>query len=108
MKAQAREDRKGGRERGMKGATTYRQLDLIGKVQGQILIHDPIGRGKERQDVRNEMPLIVRELLPVRLVVGQVQLLRRPEGGLGLLVHVPDLLGGEGGREGRESEWVEV
>jgi hypothetical protein len=38
--------------------------------------------------------------------MGQVQLLGRPEGGLGLLVHVPDLCklprkgGREGGREG--------
>ena len=51
-------------------------------------------RGREeREDVRDEVPLLLLELVvPVVEVARQVDLLHRPERRLGLLVHLPDVV----------------
>ena len=67
---------------------------LSGEILCQVLVHDAVGGREEREDRRDEVALLVVELLlPVLHVVAEVDLLSRPEGRLGLLVHGPDLCG---------------
>ena len=50
-------------------AARLRDLDLVGEVQGQVLVHDAVRGREEGQDVRDEVPLLVVQLLPVALRV---------------------------------------
>ena len=62
-------------------------LHLRREALHQVLVHDAVRRREERQHVADEVALVVVEpLLPVHLVIGQVDLLRGPEARLGLLV----------------------
>mmetsp|Transcript_43084 Transcript_43084/g.134054 ORF Transcript_43084/g.134054 Transcript_43084/m.134054 type:complete len:545 (-) Transcript_43084:27-1661(-) len=72
-------------------------LDLAGELRREVLEHDAVRGGEEGEDVLDEVPLARREALPVLDVLGEVHLLRRPEGRLVLLVHLPDprILDGE-------------
>ncbi len=40
----------------------------------QVLIDDAVAGGKERQHVRDEVPLLVLQRLPVQQVLGQIHL----------------------------------
>lgn len=71
--------------------TRARYLDLAGEVEGEVLVDDAVRGGEEGEHVADEVPLVVAQVLPVLLVVGQVELLGGPEAGLRLLVLVPDL-----------------
>ena len=57
-------------------------LNLRREVARNVLEDDAVGRGKEGQDVLDEVPLVVVELLPVRQVLAEVDLLDSPEAGL--------------------------
>ena len=82
-------------------------LDLGGEVGGQVLVHDAVGGGEEGEDVADEVTLVGVEVLPILEVIGEVNLLGGPEGGLGLLVHVPDLIYTSGEcRKHRMSQFV--
>jgi hypothetical protein len=72
-------------------------LDLRHEVLGEVLVHDPVRCGKEGQHVTDEVPLVVAQLLPVGHVRPEIDLLRRPEGRFGLLVHLPELSKRAGG-----------
>lgn len=72
-------------------AAGLRHLDLIAEVEGEVLVDDAVAGGEEGQHAGDEEPLAVLEVAPVLEVVGEVELLSGPEGGLGLLVHLPDL-----------------
>lgn len=74
-------------------AAGLRNLDLVREALQQILVHNAIGGSKEGQDVRDEVALIVRQLvLPIVHVLGEINFLSGPEGGLSLLVHLPHLV----------------
>ena len=60
-------------------AARLRDLDLGGEVAREVLEHDAIGRGEEGEDVLDEVALVVAELLPVRQVLAEVNLLHGPE-----------------------------
>ena len=63
---------------------------LSGEILCQVLVHDAVGGREEREDRRDEVALLVVELLlPVLHVVAQINLFRRPEGRLRFLVHSP-------------------
>jgi len=51
-------------------------LNLGREALHQVLVHDPVRRGEEGEDVRDKVPLVGRHVVPVVLVV-----LRRREGG---------------------------
>lgn len=73
-------------------APSLRDLDFTAEALHQVLVDDPVGRGEEGKDVGDEVPLvIVQTVVPVMEILGQIDLLGRPEGGFGLLVHLPDL-----------------
>merc|ERR1719394_1196817 len=72
-------------------AARLRNLHLLHEPLHQVLVHDPVGGGEEGENVGHEVPLVVLQGLPVLDVLGQVDLLRRPEAGLRLLVHLPDV-----------------
>lgn len=55
------------------------------------LVDNAIAGGEERQNVRNKVSLVVREAVPVLVVVREVELFGGPEARLGLLVHLPHL-----------------
>lgn len=57
-------------------------LDVGGEAAGKVLEDDAIGGGKEGENVLDEVPLIVGQLLPVRGVLRQIDLLNGPEGSL--------------------------
>mmetsp|Transcript_33811 Transcript_33811/g.82954 ORF Transcript_33811/g.82954 Transcript_33811/m.82954 type:complete len:368 (-) Transcript_33811:96-1199(-) len=67
-------------------------LDLLHEAHAEVLQHDAVGRREEGEDVADEVLLVVGQLLPVLHVVAQVNLLSGPEGRLGLLVHLPDVV----------------
>mmetsp|Transcript_125581 Transcript_125581/g.340970 ORF Transcript_125581/g.340970 Transcript_125581/m.340970 type:complete len:245 (+) Transcript_125581:738-1472(+) len=71
--------------------TSLRQLHLVGELRRQVLQHDAVGGREEGQDVLDEMPLLRRQGVPVFVVLREVDLLRSPERGLVLLVHLPDV-----------------
>lgn len=67
-------------------------LHLAAKALDQVFVDDAVRRGEEGKDMRNKEALVVvKALVPVVQVLGQVDLLGRPERRLGLLVHLPDL-----------------
>ncbi|KAI3486760.1 hypothetical protein L1887_49710 [Cichorium endivia] len=68
-------------------------LDFGAEALDEVLVDDAIRSGEEGEDVRDKVALVVVELVvPVVEVLGEVDLLGGPEGSLGLLVHLPDLL----------------
>jgi hypothetical protein len=67
-------------------------LYLATKALYQILVDDTVRSGEEGEDVGDEEALVVVEaLVPIVEVLGEIDLFGGPEGGFGLLVHVPDL-----------------
>ena len=52
-----------------------RNLHLAHEANAEVLEDDAVGRGEEREDVRDEVLLVVAELLPVLHVVAEVDLL---------------------------------
>jgi hypothetical protein len=73
-------------------AACLRNLHLSAESLDEVLVDDAIGSGKESQNVRNKETLVIVELVvPVRDIFGEIDFLGRPERGLRLLVHAPDL-----------------
>lgn len=67
-------------------------LDFARETLNQVLIDDAVGSGEEGENVRDEVLLIIVDLVvPVVEILGQINLLSSPERGLGLLVHLPNL-----------------
>lgn len=74
-------------------ASSLGDLDLAAEALDQVLVDNAIRGGKEGQDVRDEVLLvIVQAVVPVVQILGQINLFGGPEGGLGLFVHLPDLI----------------
>ncbi len=75
-------------------AASLWDLDLSGETFEEVLVDNSIGRGEEGKDVGNEVALIIVEaVVPVVKVLGEIDLFGGPEGGLCLLVHLPNLGG---------------
>jgi hypothetical protein len=67
-------------------------LDLVGEAFEQVLVDDAVRGSEERQDMWDEVALVVvQTVVPVVQVLRKVHLLGRPKGCLRLLVHLPDL-----------------
>jgi len=67
-------------------------LYLAHEVLGEIFIHDPVRGCKEGQNMLDEIPFVVIELvLPVINILFQVYLFGSPEAGLLLFVPLPDV-----------------
>ena len=65
---------------------------LSGEILSQVLVHDAVGGREEREHRRDEVALLVVELLlPIFHVMAEINLFRRPEAGLSFLVHSPDI-----------------
>ncbi len=67
-------------------------LHFAEEVDRQVFVHDAVGSRKKGQNVRNKMPLVVGQVVPILHVLTQVDFLRRPERRLVAFVHVPDVL----------------
>ena len=74
----------------------HREIDLCavvylsGEILCQVLVDDAVRGREEREDRRDEVALLVVELLlPVLHVVAEIDLLSRPERGLSFFVHSP-------------------
>eukprot|EP00968_Pinguiococcus_pyrenoidosus_P002070 scaffold109_cov252-Pinguiococcus_pyrenoidosus.AAC.55 len=72
-------------------ASCLRQRDLPLEVVHQVLHDDAVAAGEERQNHAHEVLLPVIQLRPVVQILAEVDLLRRPEAGLVLLVELPQL-----------------
>jgi hypothetical protein len=72
-------------------ASSFRCCYFGGKVVTQVLVDNTIGSGEECKNMGKKVAFIVRQLGPVCNVCGKVNLLDRPEGGFGFLVHLPDV-----------------
>lgn len=73
-------------------AASLGDLDLGAESLDKVLVDDAVRGGEESEDVGDEEALIVVEtLVPVVKVLGEINLLSRPERGFSLLVHLPDL-----------------
>ena len=67
-------------------------LDFSTETLHQVLVDNAIGGSEEGKDVGDEETLVVvQSLVPVVEILGKINLLGRPEGSFGLLVHLPDL-----------------
>ena len=74
-------------------AASLRNLDLSAETLNEVLVDDTVGSSEESEHVGDEVALVIVEaVVPVVQILGQINLLSSPEGGLGLLVHLPDLL----------------
>ena len=69
-------------------APGFRDLHLAAELLGQVLQHDPVRGCKEGQHILYEVLLICSQLEPVLAVLGEVNLVRCPETGHLLLVHL--------------------
>ena len=58
----------------------------------QVLIDNAIRGGKECKNMGEKVAFVVGQVGPVHNVCGKVDLLDRPEGGFGFLVHAPDVM----------------
>jgi len=67
-------------------------LDFTRESHGQILHHNPVRSREESNNVLDEMALVVRELLPVRHVLGKINLLREPHHCTVVLVLLPEVV----------------
>ena len=66
------------------------------RVLREVLVDDAVRGREEREDRRDEVALLVVELLlPVLHVVAEVDLFRRPKRSFCFLVHGPDLCGNQ-------------
>jgi hypothetical protein len=79
-------------------------LDVGHEALGEVLKHDAVAGGEEREDVLDEVTLVVVQCVPVLHVAAQVDLFHRPEGALGILVLLPDV----GVVDGEQDEAVRV
>lgn len=67
-------------------------LDLVRETLDEVLVDDTVGGCEEGKNMGDEVALVVVETrVPVVEILGEVHLLRGPERGLSLLVHLPDL-----------------
>lgn len=74
-------------------AASLGNLDLPAETLNQVLVHNAVRSSEEGKDVRDEVTLIIiQTVVPVVQILGEVDLFSSPERGLGLLVHLPDLL----------------
>ena len=74
-------------------AASFGDLHLIAEALQQVLVDNAVGRGKESQDVRDKVALIiVQAAVPIVQILGEIDFLGGPERGLSLLVHLPDLI----------------
>ena len=68
-------------------------LDLAAESFDEVLIDNSIGGSEEREDVGDEVTLIIiQPVVPVVKILGEINFFCGPEGCLRLLVHLPDLL----------------
>jgi hypothetical protein len=73
-------------------ASSFWNLHLSTEALEQVLVHNSIGGCEECKNVGNKVSLIVIEsIVPVVKILREINLFRRPERSLGLLVHLPDL-----------------
>jgi hypothetical protein len=72
-------------------APRFRSLDVVGKPLDQVLVDDAVGAGEEGEDVEDKVAFALREAFKVPHVVDEIDLFRRPEGCLSVLVEAPDL-----------------
>lgn len=72
-------------------ATGLGSLHFTAEALEKVFVDNTIRGSEEGQDVRDEVPLIVGQFVPVVEILGQVDLFRSPERSLRLLVHLPDL-----------------
>lgn len=73
-------------------ATSLGNLNLSTETLDEVLVDNAVRGGKEGKNVGDEVTLIVvQAVVPVVEILGEINLLSGPEGGLGLLVHLPDL-----------------
>ena len=78
-----------------------RDLDLGGEVLDQVFVDDTVGGGEEGKHSGDEESFVfVHSVVPVVDVLGQVDFLGSPEGGLGTLVRLPDLVVLDGEQDG--------
>ncbi len=63
----------------------------------EVFVDDAVGRGKEGEDVRDEVAFVVAEITPVFEVACEVDLFGGPERSLSFLVHLPYLESERGG-----------
>lgn len=75
----------------VKGANLW-NLNLGHKMHHQVFVHDSIAGGKKGEDVRNEVALVVAQLVPMGQIATQINLCRRPKARHLLLVHFPNFL----------------
>ena len=76
------------------GAPSLSGLHFVGEVFDQVLFDDIARGARESGNTEDEVAFVVVEfVVPVvePAVLGEVDLLDRPEGGFSLLVHLPDL-----------------
>ena len=74
-------------------AAGFWDLNFTTEALNKVLINNAVGRGEESKDMRDEVALIiVKAIVPVVEVFGQIDLFGSPEGGFRLLVHLPDLV----------------
>lgn len=67
-------------------------LYFTGETLDKVLVDNTVGGSEESEDVGDEEALVVvKTLVPVVKVFGEIDLFGGPEGSLGLLVHLPDL-----------------
>ena len=68
-------------------------LNLATESLDKVLVDNAIGCSEEGKDMRDEVAfVIVKSVVPVVKIFGEINLLCRPEGCFGLLVHLPNLL----------------
>ena len=71
-------------------AARLRPLDFGSKVLGEVLVDDAVRGREEREDRRDEVALLVVELLlPILHVMAEIDFFGRPERGLSFFVHSP-------------------
>jgi hypothetical protein len=75
-------------------AASFWDLNFTAEPLNKILINDTVRRREEGQDVGDEEAfIIIKAIVPVVEILGEVDLFGRPERSFGFLVHLPDLIG---------------
>ncbi|RUS30956.1 hypothetical protein BC938DRAFT_478709 [Jimgerdemannia flammicorona] len=73
-------------------ASRLGNLNVVAKAFNEVLVDNTIRRGKEGEDVRNKVTLVFRQLVvPIFLVVGEVDFFGGPEGRFSLFIKLPNL-----------------
>lgn len=72
--------------------TRFGQGHFTQEIESQVFIHNAIRSCEKSQRLLNKMAFALPEVCPILHIGQKIELFRRPKGGLGLFLHLPNVI----------------